>query len=148
MVPHWNMSDSKSPQVSRTLLCILAVLSNAVIWIVSTRPPNSKSSRPFYNPHNWYNRHFHVPQLFQLSSKVTFFRFYSVVSWDSKVDNFANSLFYLIIIRSGLLAEIKWSVCISFSHQCKLISFHWSPTDNKSPQVSRTILSILVESQH
>ena len=32
---------------SRTLLSILAVLSNAVIWIVSTRPPTSKSSRPF-----------------------------------------------------------------------------------------------------
>ena len=28
----------------------LAVLSNAVIWIVSTRPPTSKSSRPFNNP--------------------------------------------------------------------------------------------------
>ena len=27
-----------------------AVLSNAVIWIVSTRPPTSKSSRPFNNP--------------------------------------------------------------------------------------------------
>ena len=50
MVFHWSLSDSKSPQVSRTLLSILAVLSNAVIWIVSTRPPTSKSSRPFNNP--------------------------------------------------------------------------------------------------
>ena len=33
------MSDSKSPQVSRTRLRILAVLSNAVVWIVSVRPP-------------------------------------------------------------------------------------------------------------
>ena len=47
---HWSLSDSKSPQVSRTRLMILAVLSNAVIWIVSTRPPTSKSSRPFNNP--------------------------------------------------------------------------------------------------
>ena len=46
MVFHWSLSDSKSPQVSRTLLSILAVLSNAVIWIVSTRPPTFKSSRP------------------------------------------------------------------------------------------------------
>ena len=30
------MSDSKSPQVSRTLLSILAVFNNAVVWIVST----------------------------------------------------------------------------------------------------------------
>ena len=50
MVFHWSLIDSKSPQVSRTLLSILAVLSNAVIWILSTRPPTSKSSRPFNNP--------------------------------------------------------------------------------------------------
>ena len=50
MVFHWSLSDSKSPQVSRTRLRILAVLSNAVVWIVATRPPTSKSSRPFNNP--------------------------------------------------------------------------------------------------
>ena len=50
MVFLWSLNDNKSPQVSRTLLSILAVLSNAVIWIVSTRPPASKSSRPFNNP--------------------------------------------------------------------------------------------------
>ena len=47
---HWILSDSKSPQVSRTLLSILAVLNSAVIWTVSTRPPTSKSSCPFSNP--------------------------------------------------------------------------------------------------
>ena len=50
MVFHWSLSDSKSPQVSRTRLRILAIVSNAVVWIVSTRPPTSKSSRPFNNP--------------------------------------------------------------------------------------------------
>ena len=50
MVFHGSLSDSKSPQVSRTRLRILAVLSNAVVWIVSTRPLISKSSRPFNNP--------------------------------------------------------------------------------------------------
>ena len=50
MVFHWSLSDSKSPQVSRTRLSILAVLSDAVIWIVSTRLPTSKYSRPFNNP--------------------------------------------------------------------------------------------------
>ena len=45
-----------------------------------------------------------------------FFQFYSVVSRDSKVDNFAISLFLLlIIIRSGLMAEIRGSVCMSKS---------------------------------
>ena len=50
MVFHWSLSDSKPPQVSRTHLRILAVLSNAVVWIVSTRPPTSEFSRPFNNP--------------------------------------------------------------------------------------------------
>ena len=47
---HWSLSDCKSPQVSRTLLNILTVLNNAVVWMVSTRPPTSKSSSPFSNP--------------------------------------------------------------------------------------------------
>ena len=50
MVFHWSLSDIKSPKVSRTLLSILAVLNNAVVWIVSTRPPTSKSSSPLSNP--------------------------------------------------------------------------------------------------
>ena len=48
----------------------------------------------------------------QFSSKVelfislfTFFQFYSVVNRDSKVDSFAD--FFLIIMRSSLVAEIK-----------------------------------------
>ena len=50
MVFHWSLSDSKFPQVSRTLLSILAVLNNVVVWMVSTCPPTSKSSTPFNNP--------------------------------------------------------------------------------------------------
>ena len=49
MVFHWSLSDNKSPQVSRTLLSILAVFNNAIVRMVSTRPPTSKSSRPFNN---------------------------------------------------------------------------------------------------
>ena len=40
----------KSPQVSRTLLSILAVLNNAVVWMDSTRQPTSKSFSLFKNP--------------------------------------------------------------------------------------------------
>ena len=50
MVFHWRLSHSNSPQVSRTLLSILAVFNYAVVWIVSTRQPTSKFSRPFNNP--------------------------------------------------------------------------------------------------
>ena len=46
---YWSLSDSKSPQVSRTLLSILAVLKNTVVWMVVTSPPTSKSSSSFNN---------------------------------------------------------------------------------------------------
>ena len=45
-----NISDNKSSQVSRTLLSILADLSNTVVWIISIRPLFSKSSSPCTNP--------------------------------------------------------------------------------------------------
>ena len=50
MAFHWSLSDNKSPQVSRTLLSILAVLNDVVVWMVSTRPPISKSSSSFNSP--------------------------------------------------------------------------------------------------
>ena len=49
MVSHWSLSDSMSPQVSRTLLSILANLNTAVVWMVSIRPLISKSSGPSTN---------------------------------------------------------------------------------------------------
>ena len=58
MVFHWRLSDSQSPQVSRTLLRILAVFNNAV-WMVSTRPPTYKSSWPFNNDNNNKNYHYY-----------------------------------------------------------------------------------------
>ena len=44
---HWNLNESKSSQVSRTLLSILADLSNAEVWMISIRSP---FSRPFMKP--------------------------------------------------------------------------------------------------
>ncbi len=44
-------------------------------------------------------------------------------SWDSKVDNFANSLFLLIIIRSSFLGEIRRSVCMPKSNRSLCVSF-------------------------
>ena len=75
---------------------------------------------------------FHI--FFQFFSKVqvfislfTFFQFYFVISRTSKVYSFASFFFLLIILRSGLLAEIRWSVCMSKSHRSLCVSF--SKTD-------------------
>ena len=50
MVFNWSLGDSKSLQVSRIFLSILADLSYAIICMVSTRPFISKSFSPFINP--------------------------------------------------------------------------------------------------
>ena len=142
MVFHWSLSDSNTPQVSRTLLCILAILDNAVVWMVSTRPPTSKSFSPFSNhlvtvPNapitigiivtSMFHSFFHFPSKVEvLILLFTFFHFYSVVSQDSKVDYFASSLFsfsffLLIITKSGLRAWIRWSV--SMSHRSFCVAF-------------------------
>ena len=50
MIFYWSPRDSKSLKVFRNLLCILADLNNAVVWVVSTRPLISKSSSSCINP--------------------------------------------------------------------------------------------------
>ena len=125
MVFHWSLSDTKSLQVSRTLLSILAVFNDAVVWMVFIRPPTSKSSWSFNNPFVTMPKGpitigtiitFMFHSFFQFPTKVevlillfTLFQFYSVVSRESKVDNFSNSLFFFVVdyLRSGLLTKIK-----------------------------------------
>ena len=126
MVIHWGLSDSKSPQASTTLLSILAVLTNAVVWMVSTRPPTSKSLGPFSNPlvtepkapitigiivtsmfHSFFNS-------LARSRYSTFsshsFRFILWSARTAKSTIFQVLFILLIIIRSGILAKIRWSV--------------------------------------
>ena len=121
MISSWIFTESKFPQVSRTLLRILADLNNAVVWMVSNRYfqvflslYQSFGDCTKNTNYNWYNRCFRVPQsFFQFPGKVqvliilfAFFQFYSLVSRDSKVHNSASSLsFLLIIIKSGRLSD-------------------------------------------
>ena len=62
-----NISDSKSPQASWTLLSILPDLNKAVVWMVSTCPlPSLPVPVPILGDYtecpnyNWYCRPFHV----------------------------------------------------------------------------------------
>ena len=139
MVFHWSLSDSKSPQVSGTRLRILTVLSNAVIWIVSTRPPTSKSCRPFNNPldivpkapitigtivtfifHSFFNS-------LARSRYLSFFAHsFRLILWSARTakSTILQILFFLlIIIRCDLLAGIRWSVCMLKSHRSLCVSF-------------------------
>ena len=122
MVFHWSLSDSKSPQVSRTLLSILDVLNNAVVWMVSTRPPTFKSPYPFNNPlvtvpkapisiviivtgmfHGFFNS---LARSRYLSFFSHSFRF---ILWSAgtETSTILHILFFMIIIRSVLLTEIR-----------------------------------------
>ena len=126
MVFHWSLSERKFPQVSRTHPRILAVLSNAVIWIVSTCPSTSKSSRPFYNPlvivpkapitigtivtfmfHSLFN---FLARLRYLSFFSYSFRFILWSAWTAKTTILQILFFLWIIISSGLLVVIRGSV--------------------------------------
>ena len=135
MVFHWSLNDSMSPQVSRTLLSILAVLNNVIVWMASTRPPTSKSSSPFDNPlvtvpkapitigtivtlifHSFFNS-------LARSRYLSFFSHsFSFILWSARTakSTILQILFFflLIIIRSCLLAEIRWSVYMS---RCRVV---------------------------
>ena len=157
MVFYWSLSDSKSPQVSRTRLRILAVDSNAVISILSTRPSTSKSSRLFNNPLVIVPRApitvgtivtFMFRSFFNCLARSRYLSFFSLsfrfILWSTgkAKSTILQILFFflLIIMRSGLLARIMRSVCILKSHRslCESFSrtgaglciYHWSVWSN------------------
>ena len=124
MVFHWRLSDSKSPQVSRTLLSILAVLNNAVVWMVSTRPPTYKTFRPFSNT---FVAVPNAPITIDVIVTFMFHSFFNFLARSRYLSLFSHSFSFilwsagtakstilqifflflgLIIIRSGLRAEI------------------------------------------
>ena len=118
-------ADDLSLQISWTFLSTLADLGIAVVWMISicTAISNSSSLLPKLLGL------FQVHQLLSLfSSKVlifislfAFFDFYSMVPQNGKIHSTASSLFFffflllLISTRSGLLARIRWSDCITKS---------------------------------
>ena len=103
MVFYWSLCDSKSPQVTGTLLSILAELNNAVIWIVST-----------------------------CSLQVLL---YLVTVPSSPITMGITVTVIIIIIIVLLLAN--------YSLQRLLVVFHWSLSDNKSPQVAKILVCFL-----
>ena len=128
MVFHWSLSDSKSPQVSRTLL------NNVVVWMVSTHPPTSKSSCPFNNPlvtvpsapitigiivtytfHSFFNS-------LARSKYLSFFsRSFSFILWSagtakSTILHILFFFFLLIIIISSISSSSSSLLRVSFLH--------------------------------
>ena len=106
MVSYYSLINNKSPQVSRTLLSILADLNTSVIWMVSM------SSSPFINPLVTVPSApitigitvtfiFHSFFFFQSSRKVlvhislfAFFQFDPMVNRDGKIHDSAGFLLF------------------------------------------------------
>ena len=144
MIFYRSLSDSKSPQVSRALLSILADFNYSILWTVSTRPVISKSSRPGTYPlvtvprtsitigiivtfmfHRFFNSLARSRYIFLFSYSFSF------TLWSSgtaKSTILRVLPFLLIITRSGRLTEIRWSVCTSKSLRSLCVSF--SGTDS------------------
>ena len=116
MVFHWSLSDSKSPQVSRTLLSILTDFSNVFVSIVSICPLISKSSSSCTKPLVTIPS---VPITIGITIIFMFHDFCSLLL------SFLLLLYFLVV----------------FSHQCQLMIPHRRLSDSKSPQISRTLLA-------
>ena len=86
--------------------------------MVSTRPPASKSSSPF-----------NIPLVTVPKGAVT-------------IGIIVTFMFQSLLLLL-LLNQFE-----SFSHQRKLMVLHWSLSDSKSAQVSRTLLSNLADLHH
>ena len=108
--------------------------------MVSTHPPTSKSSKPFNNPLVTVPKAlitigiivtcmFH--SFFYSQARSRYSSFFHILSalfsgqQRQQSPQFCKFSFFflLVIIRSGLLAEIRWFVCMSKSHRSLCVSF-------------------------
>ena len=113
-----------------------------VVWMVSSRPPTSKSSIPFNNPlltvleapitigiivtfmfHSFLNSLARSRYLSFFSHSFSFILCSAETAKLTVLQVLFLLLLLLIIIRSGRLAEIRWSVCMSRSQRIFCVIF-------------------------
>ena len=126
MVFHRSLSDNKSPQVSRTLLSILADHNNNVVWMVSIRPVIFKSFSSCTHPLVTVSRApitigitvtFMFHSFFQFPSKVEVFIFFFSLSFNFNLRSTRTAkstilqvlIFYFCSLLSGLVVWLRLS---------------------------------------
>ena len=144
---YWILSDSKSPEVSRTSLRILADLNNAVVWMVSNHPLISRSSSLFTSPKvtvritpitsgitfifhscffflSVFKRIFHIDLSFRVLSILLSGQQERQSSRYRSFSFFFFFFFFFCWLSLGLfcLSEIVYSICISKSQRRLCIS--------------------------
>ena len=120
MVFHWSLSDSKSPEISRTLLSILAVINNTVFWIVPTRPLISKFSNPRTDPLVTVTS---APNTICITVTFMFHSFFSSLARSKYLSLFSLSFSYTLwsagiaksTIRQGLSLSLSLSLSLFLS---------------------------------
>ena len=163
MAFHMSLSDSKSPEksprdYSRTLLRIQADLSNAVVWMISTCSLIYESSSLYTNPLRivpspptkigitvifMFHRFFSFYPVTDINPS---FHFFNVTQCSAGIPMSTirqGSLSLLTIKKSGRLAEIWWSVCISKSQGSLCLSF----SGKKKNRVAHVPLFCMVKFQ-
>ena len=121
MVCYWSLNDSKSLQVSRTLLSIQADLNNPLVWMVSTCPLISKSSSSFTKPlrinpnapitigitvtfmfHSWFSTL--ATSRFLSVFSLSFFFFFFFTLWSTRTAKSTNrKVFFFCWLSLGLV---------------------------------------------
>ena len=152
MVFHWSWIDSKSLQVSSTLLSILVDLNEIVVCIVSTRPLISKSPSTFINPsvnvpttpigigkivtfmcHSFIQLLFYPLRVFLLQRKLVVFH-WILTSYSDKSSRVSRTLLRILAdLNNGVILMISASSVISNS---------FSPWTNSLMIVPRTSITI------
>ena len=129
MVFNLSLTFSKSLRLSRTLLSILDNLNISLVWMVLILPLISSSSSLRSKLLGPFQLQLVSPST---SCSIFFYSrarskyFFAQVRQNVKIYKFVffySFFYFLIISRSGRLAEIKWSVCIWKSQKILCLSF-------------------------
>ena len=119
---YWSLSDSKSSQVSRTLLNILADLNNTVIWMVSAC--STISNRPLTKSLGI------VPSTPTTNGITVTFILHSFFSSQSRLKYLPRFLFSLIFtLRSARMAKSTIRHVLFFFRELSQGLVFWSGSD-------------------
>ena len=105
---HWNLNDSKSSYISRTLLSIQADLNLAVVWMVSILPLIFNCSNPLSKP--WGT----VPNAPTTINSLITFMFHSFCFFNSLATSKFLFIFSPSFLSAGSTVDDKFSFSFLF----------------------------------
>ena len=140
MVSHQNLSDNKSPELFTVFWLISVMLYGFHLFSYflvlqslnqffghCSKSTNSIGRTVTFMFPSFFNSLARSKNLYFFSFSFNFILWSAGTVKSTILQILSLSFFlFLIIIRSGRMAEIKWSVCISKSQQSLCVSFSWT----------------------